>query len=190
MPTKVIFAAPPPISEKTTGQACGAAKLTEINCSPSSRWARGWAMARGRQTGSQLGTAGGRKQGRGGGGGGGSGPCLPFFFRESLQDSLSQRWASNRPVHRCLPTTANSLQLESTRNRRGNEEQSQVTTSSRPGRPSCAATATPSERSSSSSSPSSTRRRRFRRWQCYWRSLCCRRCCRCCLPGTWEPSSP
>ena len=29
-------------------------------------------------------------------------PCLPFLFCDSFQQFLSHKWASYRPVHRCL----------------------------------------------------------------------------------------
>lgn len=29
-------------------------------------------------------------------------PCFPFFLCVGFQDPLSHKWASNRPVHRCL----------------------------------------------------------------------------------------
>lgn len=31
-------------------------------------------------------------------------PCLPFLFWASFQQFLSHKWASYRPVHRCLKT--------------------------------------------------------------------------------------
>jgi hypothetical protein len=45
-------------------------------------------------------------------------PCFPFFFCVTFQESLSHKWASNRPVHLCL-FNYSLIQISNSRESRG-----------------------------------------------------------------------